>query len=88
MADDYQGTVPTVAVYYREKLGRPLRDPQRLCSKPGFTIATDCGRSCRQAIDAAAGMLAHVEASVGKRGPDYSNVVRALEEVVLTYVYG
>lgn len=98
--------IPTVAEYFRERLGRTLVDSQHGMNTPGdpccFGIDSECGRSCAQAIDAAARLIEHVKAASGSdamlgriraRTAHYGissvEAIRlATEETVLVYVYG
>jgi hypothetical protein len=95
--------VPTVAAYFKQKLGSELeldaseRDPKHPASPyhPEFTIETGCGVECRAAIDTAAAVIDHVSAAFGEPGREHPKgpvcrgaVVEAVRNVVLCYVYG
>lgn len=96
--------VPTVAAYFRQRLGAELEPdrarPDSVASPyhPDFTIETGCGTDCRAAIDAAGEILAHVVNAFGPLPGDArahpkshqlrASIVDAARNVVLCYVYG
>jgi hypothetical protein len=95
--------VPTVAEYFKQKLGAELepeaeRDRTHPASPyhPAFHIDTGCGVECRAAIDAAAEILVHLANAYGEPGnrqhpkgpPLRAAVVEAARNIVLCYVYG
>lgn len=87
---------PSVAAYFLDRLGTTLIDAQALATR--MSIATECGRSCAGAIDAAAALLAHVHAAYGdpvrtpaahpKARTHTDAVVDACGNVVRCYIYG
>lgn len=97
-------TVPTVAEYFKRKLGAELDPGNTRPDSMGspyhshFTIETGCGVECRAAIDAAAEILAHVVNAFGPLPGDArahpkghalrASIVDAARNVVLCYVYG
>lgn len=96
-------TFPTVAEYFKQRLGAPLEDEPEPAevyspSHPDFHIETGCGVECRAAIDAAAEILVHLTNAYGplepggrehpKGPPLRAAVVDAARNIVLCYVYG
>lgn len=87
---------PTVAAYFEAKLGREFELPEGYDAKhvsspthPDFHIETGCGVECKAAIDAAAGLQAHVRKAYGEHRPEMLIEIAMLtNEVVNCYVYG
>lgn len=78
----------TVAAYFRARLREGFPDEHGLASRRDFTISTPCGRSCAQAIDAAARVLAHSFAAAGPNPRVVESVVHITAQTVRIYIYG
>lgn len=83
---------PSIAVYFKAQLGKPLLtrhhgksyDPDH----PAFHIHTTCGADCRKAIDAARDLLEHSRKANGEREQVTDTIIALTIEIVMTYVYG